>query len=128
MAQMISDGIKVSSSIFYQEQNSNPVKEQYAFGYRIFIENLSSYPIRWLQQRFCIFDSLDHYKEAESSDVADLKPLIGPGERVHYESQFTLISDMGSLSVEYLFEKTNFGSLQVVCVPEMPLAPPFKNN
>jgi ApaG protein len=128
MAQMITEGIKVSSSAFYQKQYSDPSEGQYAFGYRILIENLSPYPVRLLQRRLNIFDSLDEYREAEGKGVVGLQPLIEPGEEFQYESQFTLISDMGTLKGEYLFENLKTGLMQKVFIPGMQLVAPFKNN
>eukprot|EP01132_Coremiostelium_polycephalum_P011460 gene11460-14042_t len=69
MVTAITEGIKISVETMYQEEYSNPSKDQFMFAYRIEIENLSDYTIQLKRRQWYIFDSNGTEREVEGEGV-----------------------------------------------------------
>lgn len=128
MVQKITEGVRVSVDIFYQPNQSNPMKPEHVFVYRITIENQTDNPIKLQRRHWIIVDSNGIIKEVEGEGVVGRKPVIEPGSSYQYISSTLINTDIGKMYGTY--EMTNLYSRKVfkVAIPEFPLVYPYKLN
>jgi ApaG protein len=127
-SQQITEGVSITVETFYNKEQSNPVLGEYTFGYRVFIENLSNFPIKLLRRHWHIFDSNGTYREVEGEGVVGQQPVLEPGESFQYVSGANLRSDMGKMLGNYQMENMLNKKLFKVNIPEFDLVAPFKMN
>ncbi|GAB5399184.1 MAG: Co2+/Mg2+ efflux protein ApaG [Aureisphaera sp.] len=101
MIQLTTQGIKVSVESQFEDAFYNKQQKQYAFSYRITIENNSSESIQLISRYWLIKDSLNHTAVVEGNGVIGLQPIIGPGKSHTYESGCALLSPFGSMQGHY---------------------------
>lgn len=128
MVQKITEGVRVSVDTFYQPNQSNPMKPEHVFIYRITIENQTDNPIKLQRRHWIIVDSNGIIKEVEGEGVVGRKPVIEPGSSYQYISSTLINTDIGKMYGTY--EMTNLYSRKVfkVAIPEFPLVYPYKLN
>lgn len=130
MVQQVTQGVSITVETFYQEEQSNPVANEYLFAYRITIENLSPAPVQLLSRHWYIADSYygTDIREVQGDGVVGEQPIIQPGESYQYISACNLRADIGKMhgtyEMENLFNKSRF----TVNIPEFHLVAPFKGN
>jgi len=128
MVQQISEGVSVTVETFYQEAQSNPLRCDYLFAYRITIENLSSFLLQLLSRHWMILDSSGTLIEVEGEGVVGQQPILEPGASYQYVSSVNINSDIGKMSGEYtMMNLTEEKTFQVI-IPEFQLIVPFKLN
>lgn len=130
MVQQVTQGISISVETFYQEDQSNSMRNEHLHAYRITIENQSPSPIKLISRHWYIADTYygTNIKEVEGDGVVGEQPIIQPGEVYQYISACNLRSDIGKMygtyEMENLFNKSRF----TVNIPEFLLVAPFKGN
>lgn len=128
MVTKVTEGVSVSVETFYQPAQSNPVKSEYLFAYRVTIENLSTMPVQLLRRHWYIIDSNGINREVEGEGVIGQQPIIEPGEKYEYVSAANLNSDVGKMYGTYQMENLYNKKIIVVNIPEFQLVAPFKMN
>lgn len=121
-------GIKISVEPFYMSRESIPVRSQYAFAYRVTIENLSEKTVQLLRRHWFITDSNGVKREVEGEGVIGKQPILKPGESHQYSSWCPLMTGMGKMHGTFLMKKQSDDRLFKVVVPEFQFVAPFKFN
>lgn len=128
MVTKVTEGVSVSVETFYQPAQSNPLKAEYLFAYRISIENLSTMPVQLMRRHWYIVDSNGSKREVEGEGVVGQQPIIEPGEKYEYVSAANLQSDIGKMYGTYQMQNLYNKKVLVVNIPEFQLVAPFKMN
>lgn len=128
MVSKISEGVEVSVEIFYQQDYSNPLNQEYMFAYRVTIENHNTFSIKLLRRHWFIFDSNGDHKEVEGEGVIGIQPILQPNENYQYVSGCNLKTEMGKMHGTYLMENQNNLERFYVKIPSFEMIVPFKYN
>ncbi|MBX2828646.1 MAG: Co2+/Mg2+ efflux protein ApaG [Flavobacteriaceae bacterium] len=126
MIQLTTQGIKVSVESKFEEAFYNKQQKQYAFSYRITIENNSNESIQLISRYWLIKDALNHSVVVEGKGVIGQQPIILPGKSHTYESGCLLISPFGSMQGHYNMI-TSTRKIKVG-IPLFKLTAPFSMN
>lgn len=117
----ITHSIKVSVSSYFQDQFSNAELEEFAFSYRITLENMGEHPVQLISRVWYITDSLGPDKVVEGEGVVGEQPVIIPGEKYEYVSWCQISSELGKMKGYYLFKDLETGESMNVSIPEFTL-------
>ena len=128
MVQQVTEGVSVSVETFYQPTQSNPLKSEYMFAYRITIENRSHVPVQLLRRHWYIKDSNGSFREVEGEGVVGQQPLIEPGSHYQYVSAANLQSEIGKMYGSYEMQNMYDKKLLTIAIPEFKLVAPLKLN
>jgi ApaG protein len=128
MVSKISEGVEVSVEIFYQQDYSKPLNQEYMFAYRVTIENHNTFSIKLLRRHWFIFDSNGEHKEVEGEGVIGIQPILQATENYQYVSGCNLKTEMGKMHGTYLMENQNNMERFYVKIPSFDMIVPFKNN
>jgi len=97
METKITKGIKISVECNYQDEQSNPAKQQFAFSYQVTIENQSQHTVQLMRRHWYIFDACGIRREVEGDGVIGEQPVLKPSERHSYRSWCPLQSGIGTM-------------------------------
>lgn len=97
MAQLITNGIKISVKTRYNGTIQQGPNEFNAFSYYISIENATTNAVQLLERFWEISDALNDKEYVEGEGVVGQKPVIEPGEFYTYKSNCFLFSATGSM-------------------------------
>lgn len=128
MVSKISEGVEVSVEVFYQNDYSNPINQDYMFAYRVTVENHNSFAVKLLRRHWFIFDSNGEHREVEGEGVIGIQPVLKPSEQYQYVSGCNLKTEMGKMHGTYLMENQNNKEQFYVNIPAFEMIVPFKNN
>ena len=128
MPQQVTEGVSILVETFYQPAQSNPVKYEHLFAYRITIENLTIYPVKLISRHWHIKDSNGTHREVEGEGVVGQQPVIQPGDSYQYTSAVNLYSEIGKMYGTYLMENLFNKKKLTVAIPEFKLIVPSKLN
>lgn len=70
----------------YLEDQSNPVRHEYAFAYTVTIVNSGDVPAQLIGRHWVITDATGRTEEVRGLGVVGHQPLLKPGERFEYRS------------------------------------------
>jgi len=101
---------------------------QFAFGYRVTIENQSKDSVQLNSRHWRILDALNNIEIVEGEGVIGKKPVLKPGESHTYNSGCLLTSPCGAM--EGHFNMVNFTTAKnfKVVIPTFKLSAPFAIN
>ena len=128
MGSKISEGVEVSVEVFYQNDYSNPMNQDYMFAYRVTVENHNGFAVKLLRRHWFIFDSNGEHREVEGEGVIGIQPVLKPSEQYQYVSGCNLKTEMGKMHGTYLMENQNNKEQFYVNIPAFEMIVPFKNN
>ena len=128
MVSAISEGVQISVEVFYQEDYSFPIKNEYVFAYKIGIENHNAFAVQLLRRQWYIFDGNLEIREVEGAGVICLQPVIGSGQGFDYTSACNLQTDIGKMTGYYTFENQDTKELFKVNIPAFFMVAPSKLN
>ena len=128
MVQQVTKGIKISVETTFEGTFYKNYRVQFAFGYKITIENKSKDLVQLNSRRWTILDALNHVEIVEGEGVIGKKPVIKPGETHTYNSGCLLSSPFGAMYGYY--NMINFTSSKnfKVAIPVFKLSAPFALN
>jgi len=118
----------VSVEVFYQNDYSNPMNQDYMFAYRVTVENHNGFAVKLLRRHWFIFDSNGENREVEGEGVIGIQPVLKPSEQYQYVSGCNLKTEMGKMHGTYLMENQNNKEQFYVNIPAFEMIVPFKNN
>ncbi|MCX6336741.1 MAG: Co2+/Mg2+ efflux protein ApaG [Bacteroidetes bacterium] len=128
MVSKISEGVEVSVEVFYQNDYSNPMNQDYMFAYRVSVENHNGFAVKLLRRHWFIFDSNGEHREVEGEGVIGIQPVLNPSQQYQYVSGCNLKTEMGKMHGTYLMENQNNKEQFYVNIPAFEMIVPFKNN
>lgn len=128
MVSKISEGVEVSVEVFYQNDYSNPMNQDFMFAYRVSVENHNGFAVKLLRRHWFIFDSNGEHREVEGEGVIGIQPVLNPSQQYQYVSGCNLKTEMGKMHGTYLMENQNNKEQFYVNIPAFEMIVPFKNN
>ena len=128
MVHQVTSGIKISVETTFEGTFYKNYKVQYAFGYRVTIENQSKDSVQLNTRYWKIYDALNKTEIVEGEGVIGKKPVLQPGESHTYNSGCLLTSPFGAMHGYY--QMVNFTTTQKfkVIIPSFKLSAPFALN
>ena len=86
---------------FYLEEQSEPEKERWVFGYRVTIENHGTDVVQLLNRHWRITDGRGRQIEVRGEGVVGEQPVLLPGTYYDYNSFCNLKTAVGTMHGEY---------------------------
>lgn len=128
MVQQVTSGIKISVETSFEGTFYKNYKMNYAFAYKVTIENQSKDVVQLNSRYWAIKDALDNEQIVEGEGVIGQKPILQPGESHTYTSGCLLTSPFGSMHGYY--NMVNFSNTQKfkVYIPTFKLSASFSLN
>ena len=128
MVQQVTKGIKISVETTFEGTFYKNYKVQFAFGYRITIENQSKDSVQLNSRHWEILDALNNVETVDGEGVIGKKPVLRPGESHTYNSGCLLTSPFGAMGGYY--NMVNFATTKKfkVAIPTFKLSAPFALN
>ena len=127
MGTAITNGIKISVSPRYMEEQSKPADGRHLFSYLVEIENVSDQVVQLMSRHWYILDSFSHSREVAGEGVVGQQPILHPGQTHQYTSWCPLESDIGLMFGFYKM-RTPSGEEFEVRIPEFTLCADAKLN
>jgi ApaG protein len=115
--------IAVSAKAFYVEDQSDPDKNHYVFGYTIKVTNTGEVAAQLISRHWLITDSNHRVEEVRGIGVIGQQPTLQPGESFEYTSGCPLATPVGTMRGEYQMLATD-GTKFDASIPEFTLSVP----
>jgi ApaG protein len=100
----ITRNIAVSVEPTYLEANSSPGSAQYAWAYRVIIENQGHETVQLLSRHWMITNARGELHEVKGPGVVGEQPVLKPGESFAYTSGAPLNTPWGMMGGSYQME------------------------
>src|ERR1700723_2843888 len=100
----ITRNIAVSVEPTYLEANSSPGSSQYAWAYRVTIENQGRETVQLLSRHWMITNARGELNEVRGPGVVGEQPVLKPGESFEYTSGAPLDTSSGMMGGAYQME------------------------
>ncbi len=113
MYESITQGIRVSVSPSYLEDQSDPDEPRYVWAYTVRIDNESAEAVRLRTRHWQITDARGVTDEVAGDGVVGEQPIIRPGEGFEYTSGAPLSTPSGLMVGSYGMETPDGGSFDV---------------
>lgn len=128
MVQQVTSGIKISVETNFEGSFYKNYKIQFAFGYKVTIENQSKDSVQLNARHWEIMDALNNVETVSGEGVIGKKPVLKPGESHTYTSGCLLTSPFGAMQGHY--SMVNFTTTKEfkVTIPTFKLSAPFAIN
>ena len=128
MVQQVTKGIKISVETTFEGTFYRNYKIQFAFGYKVTIENQSKDSVQLNARHWTILDALNNVEIVTGEGVIGKKPVLKPGEAHTYNSGCLLTSPFGAMQGHY--NMINFTTTKKfkVAIPPFKLSAPFALN
>ena len=128
MEPKITKGIQVSVEVFFQEEYSKPLADQYVFSYRVTIENKSQRAVQLMSRHWYIQDASGNTREVKGEGVVGKQPVINPGSHHQYVSWCPLNTTVGKMyGTYYMIDLETEEEFQVT-IPTFRMAASFVLN
>ena len=128
MVQQVTRGIKISVETTFKGTFYKNYKIQYAFEYKITIENQSKDTVQLYARHWTILDALNKVETVSGEGVIGYKPVLKPGESHSYKSGCMLTSPFGAMRGFYNMINLNNTKKFKVIIPTFKLSAPFAIN
>ena len=125
MYQAVTDGIKVSVTPYFLEDQSSPEENHYVWAYRISIENQGGQTVQLRNRFWQITDAMGQIEEVEGAGVVGEQPVLKPGESFKYTSGAPLSTASGIMVGSYEMEGAD-GRMFDVTIPAFSLDSPHQ--
>ena len=128
MVQQVRRGIKISVETNFEGTFYKNYKIQFAFGYKVTIENQSKDVVQLNARHWTILDALNKTEIVVGEGVIGKKPVLQPGESHTYTSGCLLSSPFGAMNGFY--DMVNFTTTKKfkVNIPMFKLSAPYALN
>ena len=93
--------ISVTVRTQYLENQSDPDRSLYVFGYAVTIKNTGQIAAQVISRHWVITDANNKVEEVRGLGVVGHQPLLQPGEQFEYTSGTSLATPQGSMHGEY---------------------------
>ncbi|RLD29774.1 MAG: Co2+/Mg2+ efflux protein ApaG [Bacteroidetes bacterium] len=128
MVQQVTRGIKISVETNFEGTFYKNYKVNFAFGYKVTIENQSKDSVQLNSRHWRILDALNNIEVIDGEGVIGKKPVLKPGESYTYSSGCLLTSPFGAMQGHY--NMVNFTTTKKfkVSIPTFKLSAVFAMN
>ncbi|WP_417319125.1 Co2+/Mg2+ efflux protein ApaG [Emcibacter sp.] len=120
----VTDRISVSVIPFFLDDDSEPEKGRYMWGYQVHIENNGDDTVQLERRYWKITDSMGRIQEVRGEGVVGEQPVIEPGDAYEYTSGAPLATPSGFMVGSFQMRR-NDGSYFDVDIPAFSLDSPF---
>ena len=120
--------IRVSVRPFYLEDQSKPEQGQFAWAYRITIENRGRRTVQLMRRSWLITDARGRTVQVNGDGVVGEKPTLEAGETFEYTSGTPLHTPSGFMSGQYHMAVTTTGETFDVEIPTFSLDSPHQDS
>lgn len=112
----VTEGIRVTATPYFVQDESDPGLARYVYVYRIRIENVGQAPatLRW--RHWFIHDRAAGDSEVQGEGVVGMQPTVQPGDVHEYESFCVLQGPEGHMEGYYVMERPD-GSTFHAAIP-----------
>ncbi|WP_417199113.1 Co2+/Mg2+ efflux protein ApaG [Bizionia sp.] len=128
MVQQVTKGIKISVETHFEGTFYKDYKIQFAFGYKVTIENQSKNTVQLYAREWTILDALNNAEMVSGEGVIGKKPILKPGELHTYTSGCLLTSPFGAMQGFYNMINLETEKKFKVAIPTFRLSAPFALN
>ena len=128
MVQQVTKGIKISVETNFEGTFYKNYQIQFAYGYKVTIENQSKDSVQLFARHWIIQDALNNREIVSGEGVIGKKPVLKPGESHTYTSGCLLTSPFGSMSGYYNMVNFTTTNKFKVAIPSFKLSAPFALN
>lgn len=128
MVQQVTSGIKISVETNFEGTFYKNYKVNFAFGYKVTIENQSKDTVQLNSRFWKISDALNNEEIVRGEGVIGRKPVIAPGESHTYSSGCLLTSPFGAMHGYYNMINFSTSKKFKVYIPSFKLSAPFSLN
>lgn len=128
MVQQVTKGIKISIDTHFEGTFFKDYKIQFAFGYKVTIENQSKDLVQLYAREWTILDALNNVEKVSGEGVIGKKPILKPGESHTYTSGCLLTSPFGAMQGYYKMINLETDKKFKVAIPAFKLSAPFALN
>ncbi|MGP9822621.1 Co2+/Mg2+ efflux protein ApaG [Salinarimonas sp. NSM] len=101
----VTNGVRVTVTPSYMEEQSRPEEGRYFFAYTVEIVNLNPERVRLRDRYWKIVDGHGRVQEVHGSGVVGQQPVLGPGEMFTYTSGCPLDTPDGTMQGHYRMER-----------------------
>lgn len=119
------DGIKVSVTPFFLEDQSSPDEDHYVWAYQIVIENLGDETVQLRNRHWRITNANGQMEEVVGPGVVGEQPVLNPGDSFQYTSGAPLNTASGIMVGSYEMERPD-GRMFDVAIPAFSLDSPHQ--
>ena len=124
----ITHGIRVSVRAFYLEDQSQPEDSNFAWAYRVKIENHSDSQVQLLSRTWKITDGRGTMRHVHGDGVVGEQPVLNPGTAFEYTSGNSLPTPSGVMMGEYHMIEAGTGVRFDVKIPAFSLDSPHEHS
>lgn len=103
----LTNGVRVTVTPLYLEDQSDPEAGRYVFAYTVEIVNLNTGRVRLRDRYWKIVDGLGRVQEVRGEGVVGQQPVLGPGESFTYTSGCPLETPDGTMEGVYGMERAD---------------------
>lgn len=128
MVQQVTRGIKISVETNFEGTFYKNYKVNFAFGYKVTIENQSKDSVQLNTRHWQILDALNNTEFVDGEGVIGKKPILKPGESHTYTSGCLLTSPFGAMRGHYDMINLNNTTKFKVTIPTFKLSAQFALN
>jgi ApaG protein len=125
MYEAVTDGIKVSVTPYFLEDQSAPEDDHYVWAYQISIENQGGDTVQLRNRFWRITNAMGFVEEVEGPGVVGEQPVLKPGETFQYTSGAPLATASGIMMGSYEMEGPD-GRMFDVTIPAFSLDSPHQ--
>lgn len=125
MYEAVTDGIKVSVTPHYLDDQSSPDENHYVWAYQISIENLGGETVQLRNRFWRITNALGQVEEVRGPGVVGEQPVLRPGNSFQYTSGAPLTTASGIMAGTYEMEGAD-GRMFDVEIPAFSLDSPHE--
>lgn len=128
MVSKITHGIKVSVISQYIPENSNPVRNDYVFGYQVTISNQSTKRVQLLRRHWIITNGAGQKKEVKGDGVIGQQPVLHTNGSHTYQSWCPFATKLGMMTGSYTMVDLDTEEEFEVAVPPFIMIHPVLEN
>jgi ApaG protein len=128
MVQQVTKGIKITVETNFEGTFYKNYKIQFAFGYKVTIENQSKESVQLQARQWTILDALNNQEIVTGEGVIGKKPVLKPGESHTYTSGTLLTSPFGAMYGFYNMINLATSKKFDVAIPVFKLSAPYALN
>ena len=127
MYSKITNGIKVTVTPYFLDDQSSPQEDHFVWAYQVNIKNLGNTTMRLSQRNWIIIDANGKILNVKGDGVVGEFPTLQPGESFEYTSGTPLKTNNGIMQGFYLMSQENGEQLKID-IPTFSLDSPYNKK
>lgn len=123
MYELETEGVRVSVTPDYLEDESEPEAGRFVWAYTVDISNTGGEPVQLVSRKWVIIDAFGRQEHVQGMGVVGEQPVIKPGENFRYTSGTPLRTASGFMQGSYEMRRESGDSFAAI-VPSFSLDRP----